>query len=382
MWAAPAVPVPYIKCICGLWSRGHEAGSAAQEGTRAWAVMAASARARSAHVHTAQVKSYLSGNPGIALALNDSLAIGRREGAGQGAYGGRGMGGDAVMLDDCNFHQSVSLDRQAPQIFLFRPLACSDPAALRGVVDAQLSEPLLLNRLQAVHAPVLAEAACAMLAWCMAQEHGMLCSCCLRCATHARWQTGGFLHMLFMGFSAQRVSRVWLAAARFETERTLQLVPPNGEFAVMNYRSTYPFKPPFRVSCTVDEDPNSTMKVGRARICRLMWPAAAQLCGVGTRAERTRASRSGLCRRMQAIISIRVVADFGADKAASGLEVAVPMPKEVRARTTAAQGPSPSGVSCKPAAVAACVPGEAVSCMVRTSCHSHLCRLILARCAT
>ena len=48
---------------------------------------------------------------------------------------------------------------------------------------------------------------------------------------------------------------------RFETERTLQLVPPDGEFAVMNYRSTYPFKPPFRVTCTVDDDPNSAVKV-------------------------------------------------------------------------------------------------------------------------
>ncbi len=58
------------------------------------------------------MKSYLSGNPGIALALNDSLAIGRREGGAQGGlYGGRGLGNDAVMLDDCNFHQSVSLDR-------------------------------------------------------------------------------------------------------------------------------------------------------------------------------------------------------------------------------------------------------------------------------
>lgn len=32
----------------------------------------------------------------------------------------------------------------------------------------------------------------------------------------------------------------------------------------------------------------------------------------------------------QAIITIRVVAEFGADKAASGLEVAVPMPSQVQ----------------------------------------------------
>ena len=36
-----------------------------------------------------QVKSYLTGNPAIAIALNDSLVIGRREG-GQNDYGGYG----------------------------------------------------------------------------------------------------------------------------------------------------------------------------------------------------------------------------------------------------------------------------------------------------
>ena len=55
------------------------------------------------------MKSYLAGNPPIALALNDSLAIGRREGE-SGSFGGAGMH-DAVMLDDCNFHESVSLER-------------------------------------------------------------------------------------------------------------------------------------------------------------------------------------------------------------------------------------------------------------------------------
>jgi hypothetical protein len=54
------------------------------------------------------VKSYLAGNPAIRLALNEDLAIGRQEGA--GPRWGTG-GGDVVMLDDCNFHESVSLDR-------------------------------------------------------------------------------------------------------------------------------------------------------------------------------------------------------------------------------------------------------------------------------
>lgn len=141
----------------------------------------------------AQVKSYLTGNPAINLALNDNLAIGRREGP--GGTSGPPSSSEVVMLDDCNFHESVSLDR-------------------------------------------------------------------------------------------------------FETERALTLVPPDGEFAVMNYRcvsmplcdavglgqsacapasspahacsrrarltgrSTYNFKPPFKVYTIVEDDPHSATKVG------------------------------------------------------------------------------------------------------------------------
>ena len=59
------------------------------------------------HACAVQVKSYLTGNPAICLALNDSLAIGRREGTAHTS----GPASDVVMLDDCNFHESVSLDR-------------------------------------------------------------------------------------------------------------------------------------------------------------------------------------------------------------------------------------------------------------------------------
>ena len=48
---------------------------------------------------------------------------------------------------------------------------------------------------------------------------------------------------------------------KFEAERLLKLTPPDGELAVMNYRSTYPFKPPFRVSTIVEDDPNTALKV-------------------------------------------------------------------------------------------------------------------------
>ena len=56
---------------------------------------------------------------------------------------------------------------------------------------------------------------------------------------------------------------------RFETERLLELVPPDGEFAVMNYRSTYPFKPPFRVQTVVEDDANTALKVSLL-LCRLL----------------------------------------------------------------------------------------------------------------
>lgn len=55
-----------------------------------------------------QVKSYLAGSPSIRLALNDDLVIGRQAGNG-GTWGGS-TSFDGVQLDDCNFHEAVSLD--------------------------------------------------------------------------------------------------------------------------------------------------------------------------------------------------------------------------------------------------------------------------------
>ncbi|XP_015885954.3 AP-4 complex subunit mu isoform X2 [Ziziphus jujuba] len=91
---------------------------------------------------TIQMKSYLTGNPEIRLALNDDLSIGRD-------YRGS-FGSGAVVLDDCNFHESVRLDN-------------------------------------------------------------------------------------------------------FDVDRTLSLVPPDGEFPVMNYRMTQEFKPPFRINALIEE---------------------------------------------------------------------------------------------------------------------------------
>ncbi|XP_071697906.1 AP-4 complex subunit mu [Rutidosis leptorrhynchoides] len=97
---------------------------------------------------TIQMKSYLSGNPEIRLALNDDLNIGR-DGRSVYDYGGS-SGSGAVILDDCNFHESVHLDS-------------------------------------------------------------------------------------------------------FDVDRTLTLVPPDGEFPVMNYRMTQEFKPPFRINTLIEE---------------------------------------------------------------------------------------------------------------------------------
>eukprot|EP00897_Mesotaenium_endlicherianum_P000516 jgi/Mesen1/10465/ME000082S09973 len=94
---------------------------------------------------TIQMKSYLTSNPEIRLALNEDLAIGQA-GGGSTSFGGDygASASSSVLLDDCNFHESVRLED-------------------------------------------------------------------------------------------------------FDLDRTLTLVPPDGEFSVMNYRMTQEFKPPIRL---------------------------------------------------------------------------------------------------------------------------------------
>ncbi|OMO75208.1 Clathrin adaptor, mu subunit [Corchorus olitorius] len=97
---------------------------------------------------TIQMKSYITGNPEIRLALNDDLNIGR---GGRSIHGyGSSYGSGTVILDDCNFHESVQLDS-------------------------------------------------------------------------------------------------------FDIDRTLTLVPSDGEFSVMNYRMTQEFNPPFRINALLEE---------------------------------------------------------------------------------------------------------------------------------
>eukprot|EP00191_Tetraselmis_sp_GSL018_P002402 CAMPEP_0177604022 /NCGR_PEP_ID=MMETSP0419_2-20121207/15878_1 /TAXON_ID=582737 /ORGANISM="Tetraselmis sp., Strain GSL018" /LENGTH=434 /DNA_ID=CAMNT_0019097941 /DNA_START=641 /DNA_END=1945 /DNA_ORIENTATION=- len=71
----------------------------------------------------------------------------------------------------------------------------------------------------------------------------------------------------------------------FEVDRTLQLTPPDGEFAIMNYRSTKDFRPPFRIYTSVEE--MSAYKV-------------------------------------EVLVKLR--AEFPQDKKASSLQVKIPMP--------------------------------------------------------
>ncbi|CAA3001994.1 AP-4 complex subunit mu [Olea europaea subsp. europaea] len=106
---------------------------------------------------TIQMKSYLSGNPEIRVAFNDDLTIGR---GGRSIYGIiiGSSGSGSVILDDCNFHESVHLDS-------------------------------------------------------------------------------------------------------FDVGRTLSLVPPDGEFPVMNYRITQEFKPPFRINTLIEKSGNYKAEV-------------------------------------------------------------------------------------------------------------------------
>ncbi|GFR48289.1 hypothetical protein Agub_g10061, partial [Astrephomene gubernaculifera] len=77
----------------------------------------------------------------------------------------------------------------------------------------------------------------------------------------------------------------------FDVDRTISLVPPDGEFALMNYRTSHGFKPPFRLQASVERDPNSDVKAN---------------------------------------LTLRLWCEVPSDKAASGLEVEVPTPRYVQ----------------------------------------------------
>lgn len=77
----------------------------------------------------------------------------------------------------------------------------------------------------------------------------------------------------------------------FDQDRTISLVPPEGEFALINYRTSTNLKPPFRLQATCEPDPAATNK---------------------------------------ALLTLRLWCEIPSDKAASGLELEVPTPKYVQ----------------------------------------------------
>lgn len=77
----------------------------------------------------------------------------------------------------------------------------------------------------------------------------------------------------------------------FDSDRSITLVPPDGEFALINYRTTSGFKPPFRLQSVVEPDPITDNK---------------------------------------ALLTVRVWCEVPPDKGATWLEVEVPTPKYVQ----------------------------------------------------
>jgi AP-4 complex subunit mu-1 len=94
--------------------------------------------------------------------------------------------------------------------------------------------------------------------------------------------------------------------SRFDAERAVVLVPPDGEFALATYRaSAAGTPPPFRLSCSVEPDPHSETK---------------------------------------AVLTLRLWADgVPRDRSASGLEVEVPVPRGVLRAHCEPSGPHGGG---------------------------------------
>lgn len=82
----------------------------------------------------AQVKSYLTGNPPIAIALNDGLVIGRREGGGPSEFG-YGRASEIVQLDDCNFHEVCACMPSMP-LYVNHKRLCAALGVLVGLCTA------------------------------------------------------------------------------------------------------------------------------------------------------------------------------------------------------------------------------------------------------
>ena len=214
---------------------------------------------------------------------------------------GYGRASKVVQLDDCNFHEARAPPQHAP--------VCSHERFWFLLVCFQGSAPLcpalcvtwhsFAGRAGTRPAPPPLDSACdAALDW-QCPVGSKLANLCRQVRVQRALQRR--FHAATDGLSGNLCSpngqhspkllnyratlKQWVLAQsvsleRFETERLLELVPPDGEFAVMNYRSTHPFKPPFRVTCTVEDDPHSAFKArappchaGSTPGCRLGGPA-------------------------------------------------------------------------------------------------------------
>jgi hypothetical protein len=62
----------------------------------------------------------------------------------------------------------------------------------------------------------------------------------------------------------------------FDVERSISLVPPDGEFALANYRTSHGIRPPFRLSVGTEPDAASDHKV-----CTHVWCRQAGMGSTG-----------------------------------------------------------------------------------------------------
>jgi hypothetical protein len=67
-------------------------------------------------------------------------------------------------------------------------------------------------------------------------------------------------------------------------------VPPEGEFALINYRTTRGFKPPFRLHTTIEPDP---MTDSKAMLTLRLWCEVGQLLQEGRVGGRGKGRESG-----------------------------------------------------------------------------------------
>lgn len=96
-----------------------------------------------------------------------------------------------------------------------------------------------------------------------------------------------------------------VAVEKFDREKVLELVPPDGHFVLLSYRSSRSFRPPFRVYPLLEDDPHSFEKL---------------------------------------TLHLRLRAEFSVNKTATGVEVTIPLPSGVeRVHCECSEGGSGSG---------------------------------------